>query len=509
MKIKVTLHRTENCKHFGVGPGDEIALDVEEYVRGVVPSEIGNAHVEACKAQAVAARTMATHYAGKGWAISDQSSSAQAYRVERALSDNYPNAREAVEATAGEVLTYDGKVLDTVSYSASNGGHTVSALERWPGGGGRAWLISQSDPWDAAATGGKRTGHGVGMSQAGAKYAAQRGVTYDHILVFYYPGAVIAGEYGAKQIEGEEPKEEEPMNEYPITYEPYTRNRCMTQPRTINPKGIVVHSVGCKGTKHTRWGAGSPWDTAASSKAAHALIDTDGIWQTLPWTVRCWLAAGTANQTHIQFEICEPSKDTEANAADLYGKTLSLCVQLCRHFGLASRDVICHREAHALGIANNHGDVEHWWGKKGTPWEPYTMDKLRADIAAALGEEQKMYTATVKTRTGNGINLWSDVEKTKSIAKIPEGARVTIAEELKNPWCAVLYSGAEGVCDGRYLIDRQQVADTDGDAGEADPEPVAPDIVEHGDGDKTLFDVTLKNLTPAQMQTVMEALGLA
>ena len=124
MKIKVTLHRAENCKHFDCGPGDEIALDVEEYVRGVVPAEIGNAHVEACKAQAVAARTMATHYAGKGWAISDQSSSAQAYRAPRALSDNYPNAREAVEATAGEVLTtttFSGSATACAGRAAAGG----------------------------------------------------------------------------------------------------------------------------------------------------------------------------------------------------------------------------------------------------------------------------------------------------------------------------------------------------------------------------------------------------
>ena len=223
--------------------------------------------------------------------------------------------------------------------------------------------------------------------------------------------------------------------------------------------------------------------------------------------MRCWLAAGDANQTHIQFEICEPSNDTDENAKDLYCKTLYLCTYLCKRFGLASRDVICHAEAHKLGIANNHGDVLHWWGKKGTPWEPYTMDKLRADVAAAIGEEKKMYTAIVKTKTGNGINLWSDVKKTDSLAKIRDGASVTILEELNSPWCAAAYQGLDGCCDGSYLINRQEMDSTDGVDGEGDQTPEMPNIVEHDDG--LLFDMTLKNLTPAQVRDVMEALGLA
>ena len=53
MIIKVKLSREENINYYGV---EEIEIDLEEYLKGVVPSEIGNAHVEACAAQAVAAR---------------------------------------------------------------------------------------------------------------------------------------------------------------------------------------------------------------------------------------------------------------------------------------------------------------------------------------------------------------------------------------------------------------------------------------------------------------------
>ena len=53
MLIKVKLSRAENISYYGA---EEIEIDLEEYLKGVVPSEIGNAHIEACAAQAIAAR---------------------------------------------------------------------------------------------------------------------------------------------------------------------------------------------------------------------------------------------------------------------------------------------------------------------------------------------------------------------------------------------------------------------------------------------------------------------
>lgn len=100
------------------------------------------------------------------------------------------------------MLTYAGKILSTCSYSASNGGRTTSAQERW--GGYRAWLIAKDDPWDLAATGGVKKGHGVGMSQAGASYAANTlGKGYMEILAFYYDGSTVIDQYGDGKPVGE------------------------------------------------------------------------------------------------------------------------------------------------------------------------------------------------------------------------------------------------------------------------------------------------------------------
>jgi peptidoglycan hydrolase-like amidase len=47
MNIKVHLTREENINHYNA---TEIEIDIEEYLKGVVSAEVGNAHVEACAA---------------------------------------------------------------------------------------------------------------------------------------------------------------------------------------------------------------------------------------------------------------------------------------------------------------------------------------------------------------------------------------------------------------------------------------------------------------------------
>lgn len=175
-------------------------IEFEDYVAIVVASEIGNAPLEACKAQAVAARSYAIA-AGvlNDKVISDNSSSAQACRFNRT---SYANANAAAKATVGEVLTYNDQVISAI-YTDTNGGRTVSSEEKW--GGYRVYLIAQDDPWDAAS-GKPKSGHGVGMSQSGAIVAANQGFTYTQILNFYYPHTRLVSEYNCDIRDDEEYK---------------------------------------------------------------------------------------------------------------------------------------------------------------------------------------------------------------------------------------------------------------------------------------------------------------
>ena len=188
MKIPIKITRATNAAHYGCQVDDIVYEELEIYIAAVVASEISNAGLEACKAQAIAARSFAiSRGVLEGKTISDSSSEAQAFRADRYNQLAYPNCIAGAKQTAGQVLMYQGKVISAV-YSASNGGRTISSEERW--GGKRAYLIAQDDPWDAAVSK-KKEGHGVGMSQAGCKYAAAHGISHEEILAFYYPHTEI------------------------------------------------------------------------------------------------------------------------------------------------------------------------------------------------------------------------------------------------------------------------------------------------------------------------------
>ena len=192
MNIKLKVNRQENADYFGINIDDIIDIDFERYLIGVVASEIGNANIEACKAQAVASRTYAiSRNVLIGEPISD-SGNVMAYRAIREDKDKYPNVYIAVTQTQGQILTYNNTPIRAV-YSANNGGQTTSSEERW--GSAFPYLIQQDDPWDAA-DGSPKRGHGVGLSQKGAIWAGAHNINYKSILAFYYPNTVLTENYG-------------------------------------------------------------------------------------------------------------------------------------------------------------------------------------------------------------------------------------------------------------------------------------------------------------------------
>lgn len=243
-------------------------LDLETYLRGVVPAEMPSSWpLEALKAQAVAARTYALHHMqNRSYAVYDVKADtrSQMYTPER----ENPATNAAVAATRGEVLTWAGQAAFT-AFHADSGGATEAAETVW--GGEFPYLTAFSDPWtrntpnafwecllterdlqqalpelkgkgrilDLRAEGrtssgrvevlvaktrkgevripaprfrslvgpmvmkstdfslrparegfhfqGRGFGHGVGMSQWGARKMAEEGKNYPDILSFYYP----------------------------------------------------------------------------------------------------------------------------------------------------------------------------------------------------------------------------------------------------------------------------------------------------------------------------------
>lgn len=102
----------------------------------------------------------------------------------------------------------------------------------------------------------------------------------------------------------------------------------------------------------------------------------------IPWDHRGWHAGGSANNTHIGFEICEDGLADSTYFKKVYQEAVELCAYLCKQFGLTEKDIICHSEGYKRGIASNHGDVMHWFPKHGK-----SMDTFRAAVKALLEKD--------------------------------------------------------------------------------------------------------------------------
>lgn len=115
-------------------------LPLEDYLKGVVPFEVYPTwSIETLKAQALAARTYAVSQMHKNMDDTIQ------YQVYGGYSW-FENTTKAVEETQGEVITYEGKLIDAF-YSASNGGYTENNAHVW-GGKPISCFPIKKDPYD-------------------------------------------------------------------------------------------------------------------------------------------------------------------------------------------------------------------------------------------------------------------------------------------------------------------------------------------------------------------------
>ena len=106
-------------------------VPMEEYLRGVVPSEsIPTWKIDALKAQAVAARTYALYhrnsYRTSGYDVTDDVES----QVYKGAGAETKATDEAVRETRGEVITFDGKAIDAL-FHADGGGYTEYGENVW------------------------------------------------------------------------------------------------------------------------------------------------------------------------------------------------------------------------------------------------------------------------------------------------------------------------------------------------------------------------------------------
>lgn len=237
----------------------------------------------------------------------------------------------------------------------------------------------------------------------------------------------------------------------------FTENACYKAGRKITVKGIMVHSTGAnnpwlkryvgpddgllgKNQYNNHWNTHHP---GGREVCVHGFIGkladgTIATYQTLPWDHRGWHAGGSANNTHIGFEICEDGLADGAYFAKVYKEAVELCVYLCKLYGLTEQNIICHSEGYRKGVASNHGDVMHWFPKHGK-----SMDTFRADVKLLLNapveqeepkNEQKEETAEYPAKLTAGYyrvrKEWKDSKSQIGAYRVLANAK---AAADKNP----------------------------------------------------------------------------
>lgn len=151
------MHRRFACSIAGA----VTALSMEDYLTGVLLSEMpADFETEARKAQAVAQGRLPVgsilQPKHENADVCAEASCCQAWTSQERLRQKYgasfdavwSAAREAVRQTAGEVLTYDGQLIDAVYFSCS-GGATEAAVAVW--GTDVPYLQAVESPGEEAA----------------------------------------------------------------------------------------------------------------------------------------------------------------------------------------------------------------------------------------------------------------------------------------------------------------------------------------------------------------------
>lgn len=149
----ITIHRSS---------GSVITISLEEYVIGVVAAEMpASFNSEALKAQSVLARTYALKAKSSGKTLTDTIST-QSYidtsqmqaKWGSSYNTYYNKIKNAVNATSGEYLTYNGTYIEAM-YHSTNNGKTESSLDVF--GNYYPYLISVTSEYDKSASSYLRT----------------------------------------------------------------------------------------------------------------------------------------------------------------------------------------------------------------------------------------------------------------------------------------------------------------------------------------------------------------
>lgn len=240
-------------------------VGLQQYLYGVVPVEMPSSWLPAAlQAQAVAGRSyaLASRKAGAPFDVYADGRS-EAYL---GASAETPAGRQAVDATAGEVLLYDGTVADTL-FSSSTGGWTQAAVDAF-GAPGRPYLVSVRDPYDTISpyhnwgplpVTGKTLGKAVGVVgrvvDATVKHNSSRRVK-SLTVTSISRGSQLTATVGGARIAAALGLRSAWFSVGVLSLQPPTPNPAIRRGRRVTLTGVAR---GVRGVVVQRSTAGGPW----------------------------------------------------------------------------------------------------------------------------------------------------------------------------------------------------------------------------------------------------------
>ncbi|MBF2063465.1 MAG: SpoIID/LytB domain-containing protein [Calothrix sp. C42_A2020_038] len=181
-------------------------VDLEEYLYSVIGGEMdARWPQEALKAQAIAARTYAIYRREKNRndPIFDLGDTPDRWQIYKGVISESPSTLNAVDKTAGQVLTYNNRIIESV-FHACSGGHTENSEDVW--GRSEPYLRAVPDfDQNIPQCSWQRTFSSADISQRFPEVGTAKEMVVDTVSPF---GSVrslrIVGDKGTKVLRGED-----------------------------------------------------------------------------------------------------------------------------------------------------------------------------------------------------------------------------------------------------------------------------------------------------------------
>ena len=242
-------------------------------------------------------------------------------------------------------------------------------------------------------------------------------------------------------------------------------------PRSARLDSIEIHSIGT--AQDEAEVIASYMNQTSPGGIVHAIVDAKEagkVVEILPEENLAWADAGYGNQHSYTVEIAESDqirytggaaftvKNETILKADVYrgyNTAVAYVAQKCLEYGLTPTDklknglhvVYTHKEAHARGLASNHGDPDHIWSRYGL-----TMDEFRKDVLNTMKSEQNpVYEVGGKYRMKQNLTVRTEPKPDAPFLryeKIPEKKRKYFKKGNKGQ--ALIKKGVKDKCFGEH-----------------------------------------------------------